>query len=168
MIFLSVGTHEQQFDRLIKETDRLKGEDSIAEDVFAQIGYSSFVPQHCAHEKMIGYKEMLVKAKACRIYITHGGPGSIFLGFQLGKVPIVVPRMHRFGEHVDDHQISFTKKLEKEGRIIAVYDIADLKGKILNYDTLAKKCTPQTSSNVAILSLVNKLDSYCRKISCKR
>jgi len=74
--------------------------------------------------------ELIVNA---RIIITHGGPGSIILALSNGKVPIVVPRQRKFSEHVDDHQVLFTKKLESEGKIIAVYDIKMLAEKIINY-----------------------------------
>ncbi|MTV88272.1 hypothetical protein GM543_12435, partial [Streptococcus pneumoniae] len=58
MIFVTIGTHEQQFNRLIKEVDRLKGEGFIQDEVFIQTGYSSYIPQYCEWEKIISYEKM--------------------------------------------------------------------------------------------------------------
>ena len=58
MIFVTVGTHEQAFDRLIKEVDRLKKEKIITEDVFIQTGYSTYQPEYCEWSKFVKFDEM--------------------------------------------------------------------------------------------------------------
>ena len=108
MIFVTVGTHEQGLERLLVELDNLIENGSIKEEVFAQIGYSSYKPRNYQYKKMIGYSEMDSYVQKARIVITHGGPGSIFHPLQYGKIPIVVPRDPNFNEHVDNHQILFT------------------------------------------------------------
>ena len=55
MIFVTVGTHEQQFNRLIQKVDELKRDGYIKEDVFMQIGYSTYKPQYCQWQYMISY-----------------------------------------------------------------------------------------------------------------
>ncbi len=112
MIFVTVGTHEQGMDRLFIELDRLIESKQITEEVFVQIGYSKYKPKYYKYKKMIGYDEMDKYVKKADIVITHGGPGSIFHPLQYGKIPIVVPRNPEFNEHVDEHQILFTKRLE--------------------------------------------------------
>ncbi len=52
MIFVNVGTHFQPFDRLIKEVDYLVHRKVIQEDIFIQLGYTIYVPQHCNFAKM--------------------------------------------------------------------------------------------------------------------
>ena len=111
MIFVTVGTHEQNFDRLVKEVDNLVKENVIKEEVFIQTGYSNYVPKYCKYEAVISYDEMERLTKTARIVITHGGPGSIFLPIQYMKKPIVVPRNPKFDEHVDNHQILFAKRM---------------------------------------------------------
>lgn len=140
MIFVTVGTHEQGMDRLFIELDRLIETKQITEEVFSQIGYSNYKPQHYKYKKMIAYDEMDKYVKKADIVITHGGPGSIFHPLQYGKIPIVVPRNPKFNEHVDEHQILFTKRLENNSKIIAVYDIEDLNKKINQYNELIKNC----------------------------
>jgi len=138
VIFVTVGTHEQPFNRLVKEIDRLKENKTINEDVFIQTGYSDYKPEFCMYSEFIKYSEMQEMVERARIVVTHGGPASIILVLSRGKVPLIVPRQKEHGEHVDDHQVRFCQKLEEKARIIAVYRIEDIAYKIKNYDTLTK------------------------------
>lgn len=140
MIFITVGTHEQGMDRLLIELDRLIKENIISDEIIAQIGYSKYLPKNYKYKKIISYDEMDKYLSLSNIIITHGGPGSIFSALSKGKIPIVVPRNPAFNEHVDNHQILFTKRLEKESKVLAVYDIKELSEKINKYDLLFRKC----------------------------
>lgn len=163
MIFVTVGTHEQQFNRLVEEVDRLKESGIIKEDVFIQTGFSTYEPKHCQWSKLISYKEMDNKIKEARIIITHGGPASFIAPLQIGKIPIVVPRQEKYGEHINDHQLEFTKNVEERNKnIIPVYDIKDLKEKILNYDNIVNKIEKQYSSNTK--NFVEKLEMEIEKM----
>lgn len=148
MIFVTVGTHEQSFERLIREIDELKGNGTIKEDVFIQTGYTDYVPKNCEWSKLVSFKDMDNKVSEARIVITHGGPASFIAPLQKGKIPIVVPRQFEFDEHVNNHQVDFAKQVEKRKKnIIVVYDIKDLKDKILNYDKIIKKMNSNNTSN---------------------
>lgn len=163
MIFVTVGTHEQQFDRLVKEVDKLKEDGIIKEDVFIQIGFSTYEPKYCQWSKLISYKEMNNKIKEARIIITHGGPASFITPLQIGKIPIVVPRQEKYGEHVNDHQLEFTKNVEERNRnIIPVYDMKDLKEKILNYDEIVDEVKGEYLSNTEMF--VKKLKMEIEKM----
>ena len=105
MIFVTVGTHEQPFNRLVEYIDNLKGEGKLTDEVIIQTGYSTYEPKHCKFSKMLKYNEMVENVKNARIVITHGGPASFIMPLQYGKVPVVVPRQKRFNEHVYDHQL---------------------------------------------------------------
>lgn len=136
MIFVTVGTHEQQFNRLIKYIDDLKGFDEITEDVIIQTGYSTYAPKYCQWNQLYTYKEMVQNVAEARIVISHGGPASFIMSLQVGKIPIVVPRMKQFDEHINDHQIDFVKAVHKrQGNIIPVYDIENLGEIIRNYES---------------------------------
>ena len=111
MIFVTVGTHEQQFDRLLKEVDRLKGEGKIIEDVIIQTGFSTYVPQYCKFNKFYSYVEMEKLMDTATKVITHGGPASFMNALSKGKMPIVVPRLVEFKEHVNNHQLDFIEKV---------------------------------------------------------
>ena len=134
MIFITVGTHEQGLDRLLIEVDKLIESGQITDKVFAQIGYSQYIPKNYEYKKLIDFEQMDNMVKNSDIVITHGGPGSIFHAIQHNKTPIVVPRNPDFKEHVDDHQILFTKRLEKNSKVIGVYEIKDLNKAIITYN----------------------------------
>lgn len=126
MIFVTVGTHEQQFNRLIREVDRLKGEGLIQDDVFIQTGFSDYEPVHCQWKTLISYDEMNRYMDEANIIITHGGPATFMGVISKGKRPIVVPRQEKFGEHVNDHQMEFCNKVKWKYPIIVINDIEKL------------------------------------------
>lgn len=149
MIFVTVGTHEQPFNRLIKEVDRLVAEVKIKEKVVIQTGFSTYIPKHCEWHKMMSFNEMQTAYQTARIIITHGGPSSFLEALQYGKVPIVVPRQVEFNEHINNHQVDFVNLIaERMNNIIPVYQIDDLAVKIFNYDNFVKiKNSSKTSNN---------------------
>jgi len=149
MIFVTVGTHEQQFNRLIKTVDELKGEGKIKEEVIIQTGYSTYEPQHCKWEKMFEYEKMDSLIKEASIVITHGGPATFLHVIQNNKVPIVVPRSVEYEEHVNNHQVEFVRFLsDRMDNIIPIYDVAELGNVIEEYEDISsKKRTAESSNN---------------------
>lgn len=148
MIFVTVGTHEQSFNRLIREIDKLKKDEIIKEDIFMQIGFSTYEPKYCEYKKMLSYSEMNKKIKEARIIITHGGPASFIAPLQIGKIPIVVPRQKQFYEHVNNHQVEFAKAVkDRYNNIIVIEDVKDLKNAIENYDEISEKMKENYKSN---------------------
>ena len=168
MIFITVGTEKYPFDRLVEEVDRLKEKRIINEDVFIQIGSSHYKPKFCEYSDFLPFDQMLEEMKKARIVITHGGPGSIMPVVHSGKVPIVVSRRKKYGEAVDDHQISFIKKLEEKSQIIAAYDLKDLEEKIKNYEDIAQKLKrtekESFSLDVRVSNFAQALDEICGKL----
>ena len=147
MIFITVGTHEQQFNRLVEYMDNWALEHK--EEVVIQTGYSTFEPKHCDWNKFYPYQTMTELVKEARIVITHGGPSSFIMPLQIGKTPIVVPRQYRYSEHVNDHQVKFCKEVEKRlGNIIVVEDINELGKKIDEYRVIDDK-GKSTSNNAS-------------------
>lgn len=150
MIFVTVGTHEQQFNRLVKCVDHLKRDGIIQEDVIIQTGYSTYEPQCCTWKDFFPYHDMVQNVADARIVITHGGPSSFMMPLQIGKTPIVVPRQHRYDEHVNDHQLHFANIVaERMGTIIVVSDTEQLGNVIKNYDELACNTKNGLQSNNA-------------------
>jgi UDP-N-acetylglucosamine transferase subunit ALG13 len=148
MIFVTVGTHEQPFNRLVKAIDDLKGSGAVQEDVFMQIGYCTYEPQYCRWSKLISYKEMQKSILEARVVITHGGPATFIMPLQIGKVPIVVPRQHSLGEHVNDHQVNFVKEVSERMRnIIPVFEISQISTVINNYEEIVSSMTREIKSN---------------------
>ena len=155
MIFVTVGTHEQQFNRLIKKIDQLKKDGHIKDDVFIQTGFSDYIPEGCDWKKFLSYEEMIQKIKDAKIVITHGGPSSFILPLQYGKTPIVVPRMKKYDEHVNDHQVEFCRKYNSlNNNIIVVVNIDELNPEL--FSIIKKKTLINSDSNTL---------SFCKRLS---
>lgn len=135
MIFVTVGTHEQQFNRLIEEVDRLKGENLIKEDVFIQTGYSTYIPKFCEYKNLISYDEMEEYMQKASCVITHGGPATFMKSLSLGKNTIVVPRLEKYGEHINNHQLEFLEVMKKVYGISYIKNIEDLEKTINNIES---------------------------------
>lgn len=150
MIFVTVGTHEQQFNRLVEFVDQMKKKGLLTEEVVIQTGFSTYAPENCTWKKLLPYQEMLRNVAQARIVITHGGPSSFIMPLQIGKIPIVVPRQKQFGEHVNDHQVDFCRAVsQRQGNIILAEDMETLENAILNYDDIVATMSAGQSSNNA-------------------
>lgn len=149
MILVTLGTQRFPFNRLLLAIDELVGNGSIKEQVFAQVGHSTYKPKHYEFTKMISSNSMDEYVKKCSLIITHSGTSSIIGGLKEQKKVIVVPRQKKFGEHVDDHQIEIAQMFEKKGMIEAVYDIDILEKHILLSKT--KKYNPYFDASESLL-----------------
>lgn len=116
MIFVTVGTHHQPFERLL---DALVGLD---DELVVQYGPGR-PPAAWPGEPFMPFDAMLEHFRAADTVITHAGVGSIICASREGHVPLVVPRRHELGEHVDDHQVELTCALAQRGSVVAVWDV---------------------------------------------
>lgn len=163
MIFVTVGTHEQQFNRLVQCVDELREKQVITEDVVIQAGFSTYEPKSCGWSNFYPYQRMLEYVKEARIVITHGGPASFIMPLQVGKIPIVVPRKKEFSEHINDHQVNFCRTVaERQGNILVVENISKLSETIARYDNIiAAMSVEMKSNNVRFCS---KLDGLVKSL----
>lgn len=150
MIFVTVGTHEQPFDRLVQFIDEMKGNGKITEEVVIQTGFSTYEPKYCTWKKLIPHMEMRKYIKDARIVITHGGPASFLDVLHAGKKPIVVPRRKVYNEHVNDHQVDFCRQVvQRHGMIFLAEDMEQLQDMIIRYDNTADDSQQMQYSNCA-------------------
>lgn len=154
MIFVTVGTNPFNFNRLLKKVDELIENKKIKERVIMQIGYSTYKPKNAKWFKFANYKKMQKLNKEARIVITHGGAGSILTALTFNKPVIAVPRLKKFNEHTDDHQIDLVKSLTKRKKLSYVYNINNLE-KIIKK---ARKAKLETTKNVLIKEISNYLE----------
>ena len=113
MIFVTVGTHEQSFERLIKKLDELVASGEITDEVIIQKGYTDYEPKHCKANALIPAQEMAYYMQNADLIISHGGPATYMAAVSKDKPTIIVPRLSKFSEHVNDHQLDFAKKINK-------------------------------------------------------
>lgn len=148
MIFVTVGTHEQPFDRLLRCIDKMVEEEKIKEEVIIQKGYTDYEPSHCKNYKLIGYDEMQRYIAKARIVVTHGGPASFLAPLSVGKIPVVVPRKKEYNEHVNNHQLEFARQVEKRmNNIIVAESDEEIMDSIINYDNRTGRLSKKSASN---------------------
>ena len=130
MIFVTLGSQKFQFNRLLETIDKLVKEKVIEEKVFAQIGYSDYIPQNYEYKQFIDREEYLLKEEEADIIITHGGTGAIINAVKKGKKVIAVPRLAKYGEHVDDHQLQLIKEFANQNIIWGLEDCSELENAV--------------------------------------
>ena len=126
MIFVTVGTHDKPFKRLLVELQRLVDEGIIKDKVIVQAGYTKFESNNMTILDLIPMDEFKKYINDCDILITHGGVGSITDGLKMKKKVIAVPRMVEYNEVVNDHQMQIIENFSKEGYIIGTRDVSEL------------------------------------------
>lgn len=118
MILVTVGTHRQPFDRLVRAADELATH--IAEPTVIQFGQANYHPKNGRAFAFTDSIEMAALTASARIVITHAAAGAILLGIQQRKPLIVVPRLARWDEHLDDHQLELARALAAAERVVHV------------------------------------------------
>lgn len=157
MIFVTVGTHEQQFNRLVKAVDDLVIDGVVDEPVYIQTGYSDYVPKKCDYSGFLSFKQMNQLMQEADVVITHGGPSSFIESLAVGKVPVVVPRRQELGEHVNNHQVAFVHQVaEKQKLIIPCDDLKHLYEAIDESRIATRNCCFE-SNNAVFCSGFEKL-----------
>lgn len=130
-IFITLGSQKFQFNRLLIAVDKLCENKVICGDkVFAQTGYSDYVPKNYSYKNFLDREEFSAEMNKVDIVITHGGTGAIIGAVKKGKKVIAVPRCAKYGEHVDDHQLQLVGQF-KELDLICECDDVDKLGKAL-------------------------------------
>jgi beta-1,4-N-acetylglucosaminyltransferase len=150
MIFVTIGTHEVPFDRFIGAIDPLVALD----EVVVQHGSSSLRTAGATSIDFLSFDELSDLMRRARIVLTHAGAGSVITALALGKRPIVVPRLQRYGEAVDDHQLWFGRKLAAAGMVTCVEDLDRL------FDVVAADAGIPRASARPDERLVETLASY--------
>lgn len=118
MIFVALGTQKFQLNRLLRTVDQLIEAGVIREPVFAQIGHSDYVPRHFSWTPFLSKAEFEEKISRCRLLITHSGVGTIITGLKLEKPVIVYPRLAKYREHVDDHQLQIGMSFQEKNYVL--------------------------------------------------
>ena len=91
--------------------------------------------------------------KEARIVITHGGTGTIINALRLGKKVIAIPRLKKYKEHVDDHQLELLTTFSEAGYILLASNMKDLESCIENVDDFHPK--KYESSNKQMIDILS-------------
>lgn len=118
MIFVTVGSRNYQFDRLFRKLDELYETGALTEEMFAQVGTSTYKPRRYTYKDFITPEEFANKVKEADIIVSHGASGSIMKALNAGKKVIAVTRLEKYGEHINDHQIQNNEAFSANGYVL--------------------------------------------------
>ena len=122
MILVTLGTLHFPFDRLLRALDDLPGD----EELIVQCRAPGRLPARARSVADLPFDELVETMRAARVVVCHAGVGSVLTALANGKRPVTVPRLVRFGEAVDDHQLAFARRLAEAGLVTLVEDPAEL------------------------------------------
>lgn len=158
LVFVTVGTDHHPFDRLVKWSDSAHSDPGLP-SFFVQWG-TSMAPGRAGGSAYVDFDSMAAKMDESVAVVTHGGPATIIQARQAGLLPIVVPRRQSFGEHVDDHQWRFARRLGELGEAVLVEDETAFRAALqrLSSDPDAYRLTPeQTGHRAAAIAEFERL-----------
>ncbi len=154
MIFVTIGTQKFQLNRLLKKMDQLCAEGKIKEEVFAQIGQSDYRPKNYNFITFMDEKTFEEKIKQSSLVITHSGVGSIMTALKYRKPVIIFPRLYKYKEHVDNHQLEIAEVFAKKNYVLCCNEEDDLYSLI--YEAKTHSFNTYNSSQGKIIDLVRK------------
>ena len=131
MILVLLGTQNNSFHRLLEKIDELIEKQIINERVIVQAGYTRYESNNMRVFDLIPQEELDRYQEKADLIITHGGVGSIISSIKKGKKVIAVPRLHKYQEHVNDHQKQIVELFSKKGYIVGIEDISELENAII-------------------------------------
>lgn len=124
--FVSVGNANQSFERLLQAVAALAGQGRLPAPVVVQYGYTPFESTVCQAIDFLSMEDFSRHVLRADLLILHAGAGSMIHACQAAKVPVVVPRRARYGEHIDDHQVELVEAFAQQGLVVRVDGVDDL------------------------------------------
>lgn len=159
MIFVTVGSQKFQFNRLLKAIDDLIEQRIITEEVFAQTGYSDYQPRNYASKAFLDREEFVAMEAEAELVITHGGTGAIVGAVKQGKKVIAVPRLSKYGEHVDDHQLQLIAEFQEQNLICGLQECAEL-GEMIRFVKKHQFCPYHSDTQTIVDSIDQFLSNH--------
>lgn len=158
MILVTLGTQDKSFERLLVALEAQIKKGNIKEEVIVQAGYTKYDSKNMKIFDLISTDEFEELMDKCDLLITHGGVGSIVSGLKKNKKIIAVPRLKKYMEHTNDHQLEIINEFVNEGYILGVTNLSEL-AKVLKKvkKFKPKKFSSNTKNVVGIIE--NYIDS---------
>ena len=140
MILVTIGTTEFQFTRFLEIIDKLCEENIInSSEVIAQIGDSKYQPKNYKNFNLIARDEFQNYLNKAELVITHAGTGSIMPALKKHKKVIVFPRLSKYNEHLDDHQLDLAQNFTNQGYTLKATNYKELRECIVNINKFEPK-----------------------------
>lgn len=156
MIFVTLGTQDKEFKRLLDAVEKI----NTKEKIIAQIGQTKYSSKKMEIHKYLTSKEFDKYIKEARVIITHAGVGNIIEGLKYNKKMIVAARKKEYKEHVNNHQEQILKVFSDEEYIIPLENFDDLEY-LINKDFTPKKFVSNNKN------FVKNLDDEIKNLTSK-
>lgn len=155
MIFVTLGTQDKQFKRLLDAVENI----NIDEKIIMQTGSTNFATnkKNIEIHDFLSLEKFNTYMKEARIVITHAGVGTIIAGLKMNKKMIVAPRLQKYNEHVNDHQLQILETFAKDKYIIPLNDFSKLE-ELVNTDFEPEKFKSNNKN------FIDKLDNEINKL----
>lgn len=129
MIFVIVGgVVEFDFSRVLKIIDELCLEGVInSKEIKAQIGHSKYEPKCYNNYRFVDGEQFHKDIENADVIITHGGVGTLVHALKLKKKVIIFPRLQKYKEHLDNHQLEISKMYNHLGYCMLATNKEELK-----------------------------------------
>ena len=160
MILVLLGTQNNDFHRLLDEIEKNINQGNINDEVIVQAGFTKYKSSQMQIFNMIPKNDLESLVKKADLIITHAGLGSIEMSLEQGKKVIAVPRLKKYGEHVNDHQKDIENEYKKRGWIIGIDDVSELSAALNE----AKSFKPQKYVEPKRENMVNIIKTFIDKI----
>ena len=130
MIFVTLGTQDKSFSRLLKAIDKEIEKGPIKDKVVVQAGLTKYKSKYMEIFVLIPADKFDQYIEKSDLVITHGGAGSILTALKKNKKVIAAARLSKYKEHTNDHQKQIVKEFSDEGYILELNDFNKL-GKLI-------------------------------------
>jgi UDP-N-acetylglucosamine transferase subunit ALG13 len=152
MILVTLGTQDKPFERLLKAIQKQIDNGTIKDRVVVQAGCTKFKSENMEIFDLIDRENFSSLISECDLLFTHGGVGSIINGLNNQKKIIACPRLEKYGEHTNDHQLEIIEKFSDTGLILPLYDF-DALGDVIESakDFEPKKYVSNTANMVSLI-----------------
>lgn len=160
MIFVTIGTQEP-FDRLVAAMDAVVPQLG-GEQVVAQVSNSKYKAQHMGTHNFLTPTEFNAFFSQARLIVSHAGMGNIISALVQKKPILIVPRIAKYGEHRNDHQMATAKAFESLEYVNVVYNTDELGDKLqelLKSDLVPKHQLGSFASQELLASIQNFIKS---------
>jgi UDP-N-acetylglucosamine transferase subunit ALG13 len=116
-LVVTVGTMPFPFRRLVDRLAAILPDD--VEVLAWQTGVTPLDGLAVDGRRMMPTRELVAALASADVVVSHAGVGSAVEALEAGLRPVLVPRLGRLGEHVDDHQEQVAAELSRRGLAIA-------------------------------------------------
>jgi UDP-N-acetylglucosamine transferase subunit ALG13 len=155
-----VGSRSYPFNRLFEKVDTLVENGLIGEEVFGQIGTTTYRPRHFTYTDFLQESDFIEHIHQADLIISHGASGSIMKALNAGKKVIAVTRLEKYGEHINDHQIQNNEAFAENKLVWPVYEMDELDEAIRAYQEDRMGLIPWINKDP--MAIINVIDDFIR------